>query len=129
VSSYEPEFAFRPADPQLGADLAAAGGGVVGPTSAEVWEQAPVVGSTERDIWPWLVAVALAAFLADVALRRLVIGEGDAEEWRQGMITPRRRDRRRVESIRRRRQEAPESAPDVVSDSETLQRLMRRKKK
>jgi uncharacterized membrane protein len=129
VSSYEPEFAFRPADPQLGADLAAAGEGVVGPTPAEVWVQAPVVGSTERDIWPWLVAVAMAAFLTDVALRRLVIGEGDAEEWRQGMITPRRRDRRRVESIRRRRQEAPESAPDVVSDSETLQRLMRRKKK
>jgi hypothetical protein len=129
VSSYEPEFAFRQADPFLAEEVAAAAGGVLGPEPAAVWELAAVIGTSDRDIWPWLVVAALAAFFLDVVLRRLVVGEGDVEEWREGMVTPRRRDRRRVADFRRRRQETPESTPDVVSDSETLQRLMRRKKR
>lgn len=127
VSSYEPEFAFRAPDPQLAPTIVAQTGGILEPQPAQAWERAPVIGTTSRDTWPWWVASALGAFFVDVALRRLVFSEGDVEEWRQGVAGRRRRERRRVAEVTAARQETPDAAPEVVSDSETLQRLMRRK--
>jgi uncharacterized membrane protein len=130
VSSYEEEFAFRSADPTLGVDLAAVTGGRLDPEPAALFDPAPVRGRAEREVWPWLVAAALALFLADAALRRLVLVEDGAAVWKESLTTTERgRERRRVERAVKARAEAPERAPEVVSDSETLQRLMRRKRR
>jgi hypothetical protein len=127
VSAYEEEFAFREPDPTLGTDLAVLSGGRLNPAPAEVFDPAPVRGRTTISIWPWLAALALAFFLADVALRRLVLTAGDADLWRQGMQTSRTRELRRIEAAIA-EAEATGRQPDSLSDSETLQRLMRRKK-
>ena len=78
VAGYPDEFAFRDPDPQLGADLAEATGGRVEPAPEEVYAAADTRGAAEQQLWPWLVAVALVLFLADVALRRLVVARGDS---------------------------------------------------
>lgn len=127
VSSYQEEFAFREPDPTLGADLAAVTGGRLDPPPADLFLPAPVKGRAEQPIWPWLVGIALALFLTDVALRRLVLAEGDAAEWRRGATSERRREVVRVAEVAERRREAGDSSGEVASDSETLQRLMRRK--
>ncbi|MGH8958553.1 MAG: VWA domain-containing protein, partial [Acidimicrobiia bacterium] len=128
VSAYEEEFAFREPDPTLGNDIAGLSAGRLNPTPAEVFDPAPVRGRAEVSIWPWLAALGLALFLFDVALRRLVLTAGDADLWREGIQTSRTRERRRIEAVRT---EADLSGrrPDTLSESETLQRLMRRKRR
>jgi hypothetical protein len=127
VSAYEEEFAFREPDPTLAADLASLTGGRLDPDPAAVFDAAPEQGRAEISIWPWLAALALALFLIDVALRRLVFTAGDADLWREGLVTTRTRERRRIETAIT---EAAESGKklDTLSESETLQRLMRRKR-
>ena len=127
VSAYEEEFAFREPDPTLGNDLAALTGGRLNPDPASIFDAAPQQGRAEVSIWPWLAALALALFLGDVALRRLVFTAGDADLWRTGMATAKTRERKRIETAQ---QEAAVSGekPAVLSESETLQRLMRRKR-
>ncbi len=129
VSSYEQELAFREADPALGPDLAEITGGRYDPDPKTLFEPTTTRGRAETSIWPWLVALGLALFLLDVAMRRLVIGEGDKEEWKTAMVTETAREKRRVEEVIQRRKEEPEKPIEVVSDSETLQRLMRRKQR
>ncbi|MGQ0848310.1 MAG: VWA domain-containing protein [Actinomycetota bacterium] len=129
VSAYEEEFAFREPDPALGAAITTITGGRLNPGPATVFDPAPVRGRAEVSFWPWLAAAALALFLLDVALSRLLLGEGDAQAWREGLTsTGRGRERRRVA---RAVEEATTSreAPPVLSDSETLERLMRRKRR
>jgi hypothetical protein len=128
VSAYEEEFAFREGDPTLGNDLAFLSGGRLNPAPAEVFDPAPVRGRADISIWPWLAGLGLALFLVDVALRRLVLSAGDAGLWREGMRSPRAREKRRIEAVI---DEAEVSGrrPDALSESETLQRLMRRKRK
>lgn len=127
VSAYEEEFAFREPDPTLGTDLAALTGGRLNPDPASIFDAAPQQGRAEVSIWPWLAALALALFLADVALRRLVFTAGDADLWRTGLATAKTREKKRIETAQ---QEAAVSGekPAVLSESETLQRLMRRKR-
>jgi hypothetical protein len=127
VSAYEEEFAFREPDPTLGSDLAALTGGRLDPVPQAVFDPAPVRGRAEVSIWPWLAAAALVLFLIDVALRRLVISAGDSEAWREGLTTARTRERRRIE---RKIEEAAASGspPPLLSESPTLERLMRRKR-
>ncbi len=127
VSSYQEEFAFREADPSLGGDLASVTGGRLDPEATALFDEAPVQGSAQLPIWPWLVAAALALFMIDVALRRLVLGEGDIEDWRMGVTSERKRERVRAAEVSERRKQDESSAAEVASDSETLQRLMRRK--
>lgn len=129
VSSYQEEFSFRDPDPTLGADIAARTGGRLNPDVGGAFDPAPERGRAERPIWPWLAAAGLGLFLVDVALRRLVLFEGDGEVWREGIRRERTRQRRRVEEVRRLQEVEPDRAPAVVSDSETLQRLMRRKRR
>ena len=126
VSSYEEEFAFREPDPTLGNDLAGITGGRLEPVVTSLFDAAPALGRLEQPLWPMLVLVGLLAFLTDVALRRLVFVEGDAEEWKRGMTSETRRERVRVAAVEERRSQ--EGDRELASESETLQRLMRRKR-
>lgn len=127
VSSYEEEFAFREPDPGLGADLTSITDGHLDPEPNAVFDLAPVIGKADVSIWPWLVAIALGLFLVDVALRRLVLTAGDAAAWKEGVTTQRTKERRRIEK-KIEEAAATGAPPPVLSDSETLERLMRRKR-
>ena len=126
VSSYEEEFAFREPDPTLGNDLAGITGGRLDPAVTSLFDAAPALGRLEQPLWPTLVLLGLLAFLTDVALRRLVFVQGDAEEWRRGLTSETRRERARVAEVETRRSTAGDR--ELASESETLQRLMRRKR-
>jgi Mg-chelatase subunit ChlD len=128
VSSYQEEFAFREPDPSLGSDLATITGGRTDPEPSQVFDSAPQRGRAEVPFWPWLVGAALALFLIDVALRRLVLTEGDAASWKDGFTRPSVKERRRMDE-KREAAVASGRLPPVLSDSETLERLMRRKKR
>ncbi len=127
VSGYQEEFAFREPDPGLGSYITDATGGRLDPAPSAMFDEAPSRGTAERDLWPWLVAIALAGFLGDVALRRLVFGVGDTEDWKKGVTSERTREKARVSEVVERRQGDGSARDEVASDSETLQRLMRRK--
>ena len=99
VSSYEEEFAFREPDPTLGNDLSGITGGRLEPPVAALFDSAPALGRLEQPLWPILVLAGLLVFLLDVALRRLVFVEGDAEEWKRGMTSEARRERERVAEV------------------------------
>jgi uncharacterized membrane protein len=133
VSSYQPEFAFREPDPTLAADLTATTGGRVEPDPAAVWDEAPVNGRSTTPIWPWLVMLALAGFAADVALRRLSFsgsqvgaGMGSAPSAASPSLGPGPSGTSPGTSGAAVMTEAP---VETASDSETLQRLMRRKRR
>ncbi len=126
VSSYEQEFAFRAPDPSLGGDLASITAGRLDPAVQAIFDPAPALGRIERPLWPLLTLLGLVIFLIDVALRRLVLIEGDADEWKRGMTSETRRERARVAEVEARRSASQEKA--TASDSETLERLMRRKR-
>ncbi len=132
VAGYADEFAFREPDAQLGADLAASTGGRVEPTAAEVYDPAPSRGAAESPLWPWLVGLALALFLVDVALRRLVVARGDFEAWRESVT----RTKAPVEALvtapaAPTAEGVPEPAVqrrEVHPEEETFGRLLRRKR-
>jgi hypothetical protein len=74
VSGYSAEYGLGEADPSLAAEIANETGGRVGPAPEAVFEPTDRRGSAGIPVWPWLVGVALALFLVDVALRRLSLG-------------------------------------------------------
>lgn len=128
VSSYAEEFAFRQPDLAGVGAVAEASGGRVGIDPARSFDEAPTRGAALLPIGSWLVGIALALFLLDVALRRLVLSPEDVPEWRHGVRTRRTRERMRVD--RALAEAEQESVPvPVVSGSETLERLMRRKRR
>ncbi len=129
VAGYADEFAFRDPDPQLAADLAAATDGRVAPVAAAIYEPAPLVGAAERPLWPFLAAVAFALFLADVALRRLVVARGDLEIWRE-QLTPTRKEpvEAMVTAPLGAEDEGPVQDREVHPEEETLGRLLRRRR-
>lgn len=128
VSGFAEEFAFRPPEPALLAGIADATGGRIGIDPSRAFDEAPNRGVALLPIASLLVAAALILFFADVALRRLVFSVEDAADWREGVRTERRRQRDRIERALR-EAEATDAPPPVVSGSETLERLMRRKRK
>jgi len=117
VSSYSDEYAFREPDPGLAEALASTTGGRVDPDPAAVFDRAPVTGKTHQSIWPWLAGLGLALFLADVALRRLVL---------TGAVTARSARRAGEEPIV---DEPPDSAPPAGPASETMAKLLERRRK
>lgn len=128
VSGYAQEFAFREPDTALIAATAEITGGRVGIQPSQVFDEAPTRGDALQPMAAWLLGAALALFFLDVALRRLVFSPEDVGEWRQGVQTERRRERRRIDRVLE--EAAVGSAPPpVVSGSETLERLMRRKRR
>ncbi|CAN5814316.1 VWA domain-containing protein [soil metagenome] len=128
VSGYAEEFAFRAPDLALVASVAEMTGGRMGIEAAMAFDEAPAQGAALQAIAVGLVGLALMLFLFDVALRRLVFSTEDATEWRQGVQTERRRERRRIEQVMT-GAATDRLPPPVVSDSETLERLMRRKRR
>lgn len=128
VSSYAEEFAFR--EPDLGAvsTVADVSGGRVGIAAAEAFDEAPTRGEAVLPIASWLLVAALALFLIDVALRRLVLTPEDVPDWRQGLQTRGKREKVRVDKAIAEAEQDRVPVP-VVSGSETLERLMRRKRR
>jgi hypothetical protein len=133
VAGYADEFAFRDPDPLLASDLADATGGRVEPAAAEIYEPAPSVGAAERDLWPLLVAIALALFLLDIALRRLVVASGDFEVWKETLTPTRREPVKALETPVEVAGEEPAAPPpqerEVHPEEETLGLLLRRKRR
>ncbi len=123
VSSYPDEFLFREPDPALPADLAALTDGRLDPEPGAAFDPVAARGSADTALWPLLAAIALALFMADVALRRLVLAEGDLQAWgraiRPGKKIPPEPDGDVPE--------APDSEP--VPEQETVSRLLRRKRR
>ncbi len=91
VVSYPPEFAYRDADPALATDLAGLTGGRVDPAPEDAFDPVPSLGRARLILWPWLAGLALALFMADVALRRLVLEAGDLRRIGTALTRPFRR--------------------------------------
>ena len=127
VSGYAEEYAFRQPDLATINAVAATTGGRVGVTPEQAFDEAPTRGAALLPMAGWLTAAALALFLVDVALRRLAFTTDDVADWRQGLQTERRRERRRVDQALA-EAERTAAPPPMVSGSETLERLMRRKR-
>jgi Mg-chelatase subunit ChlD len=126
VAGYPDEFAFRSPDPALAADLAGATGGRVSPEPAAVFDAAPARGEAALDLWPWLSGVALALFLVDVALRRLVLAKGDFRLWKEAFTPPSREPVSALETPTG--PDAPPPSREVHPEEETLGRLLKRKR-
>ncbi len=130
VAGYPDEFAFREPDPLLAADVASATGGRVDPAAVDVYAAAPTRGAAERPLWPWLAGAALALFLIDVAMRRLVFARGDLARWRESVV-PRHEE---VEALDTgpEMEDAPRSQRprrEALPEEETLGELLRRKRR
>jgi Mg-chelatase subunit ChlD len=128
VASYPDEFAFRSPDPTLAADLADGTGGRVDPEPGVAYEAAPQRGDAGVPLWPWLTALAMALFLVDVALRRLVISRGDLTEWKRAVIPTASQP---VTAVAKPPLDAPpEARPtrEILPEEETLAHLLRRKR-
>ncbi len=128
VASYPDEFAFRDPDPTLAADLADRTAGRVDPEPQAAYDPAPSRGGAGLELWPWLTGLALVLFLADVALRRLVISRGDLTEWKRAVVpaTP-----EPVAAVAKPPIDAPpdtEPAREILPEEETLAHLLRRKR-
>ncbi|MGH2394345.1 MAG: glutamine amidotransferase, partial [Candidatus Limnocylindria bacterium] len=128
VSGYAEEFAFRQPDLALLGAVAETTGGRIDITASQAFDEAPARGDALQPMAAWLIGAALALFFADVALRRLVFSTEDVGEWKEGVQRERTRERKRIEKVisDAKSERAP---PPVVSDSETLERLMRRKRR
>jgi len=70
--SYPDEY--RSAPPNVGVlrELAEATGGKLTPENAQIFDPGGDRGHSRHELWPWMVAAALAIYLLDVAVRRLV---------------------------------------------------------
>lgn len=128
VSGYAEELAFREPDRALLAGVADQTGGRIDIEPPAAFDEAPTRGDALQSIAAWLIGTALALFFADVALRRLVFTPEDVPEWREGVQSRRRRERRRIDNQLEQAKEE-DAPPPVVSGSETLERLMRRKRR
>ncbi len=150
VAGYSDEFAFREADPSLAGDVAEATGGRLDPVATAAYDTAPRRGAAEIGLWPWLAALALALFLLDVTLRRLVVSRGDLAMWRAALRRTSREPVRALETgalpvagsgrgpdaIREEAPSPPGEAVDhpappsreVYEEEHTLGRLLRRKR-
>lgn len=126
VAGYPDEFAFREQDPQLAADLTEATGGRIEPAPEDVYAAAATRGAAEQDLWPWLVGAALALFLVDVALRRLVIARGDLRRWREALIPKREAVAALETPVEGGAGDA--GSRDALPEEETIGRLLRRKR-
>ena len=137
VSGYAREFALSDPNNDLAADVADATEGRIDPVASQAFDLAPNRGSATTELWPLLAALALALFMGDVALRRIVVARGDLGEWRRTL----QRAPRRVAAIST--DETPAAAEDdatgkpaepaaprreMLPEEETLSQLLRRKR-
>ena len=134
VAGYADEFAFRDPDSTLAEDIAVTTQGRVGPAAATAFDPAPARGDAAIPLWPWLAAAALALFMIDVALRRLVIAKGDFEVWKE-VVRP--QPKPKVTALDTSAPASPaepdaaEPAPprrEALPEEETLAQLLKRKR-
>lgn len=128
VSGYAEEFAFREPDLNLVSSVAQTTGGRVGIEASAAFDEAPTRGAALLPVAGWMLVAALVLFLADVALRRLVFSVEDVGDWKEGVQSQTRRERKRIDRVLE-EAAADRAPPPVVSQSETLERLMRRKRR
>ncbi len=128
VSAYEEEFAFREPDPTLGCRHRRADSRTPQPRTRRQCSirRRSAAGPKCRSGRGWSAPPCCSSW-SDVALRRLVLSVGDADAWKEGLTTARTKEKRRIEK-RIEEAEATGAPPPVLSESETLERLMRRKR-
>jgi hypothetical protein len=68
---YPDEFLLRPTDEELLRKVARETGGVFDPKPQDVFASVRATAAAEQELWPWLIGLAVALFIADVAVRRL----------------------------------------------------------
>ncbi|HEY2746401.1 MAG TPA: VWA domain-containing protein [Polyangia bacterium] len=68
---YSREYLALPVDAALLARVAAAGGGRVAPTVAELWDAAGGSVRFHRELWPWVLWLAALLVVVDVGVRRV----------------------------------------------------------
>jgi hypothetical protein len=82
---YADELRLRPTNEELLQTIARVSGGKYHPEPEEVFAPSERTAERATPLWPWLIAVAAALFLADVALRRidfaLLLGN-----WRRRLV-------------------------------------------
>ncbi|MDE0121722.1 MAG: VWA domain-containing protein [bacterium] len=126
VSTYQEEFSFLPADPALAREIAEVTGGRVDPPPDGFFDAVATRGVNDLAIWPWLAALALALFLADVAARRLRFSTGGAVTAQTVGRPPEDQPVVVVDEPLHQPASAPRSEPERT---ETLDRLMRRRRR
>ena len=67
---YPEEFSLRPPDTDALQSLAKSTGGKFNPTSADILKNDSRRATKERELWPWLLLLALFLWVGDVAARR-----------------------------------------------------------
>lgn len=75
AANYPDEYRFRPADPRLLSSISLSTGGRYEPDAAALRPGAGDRSTIPMRLWPWLLVLALAAYLADLLLRRVRIFE------------------------------------------------------
>lgn len=71
AAGYPDEFLFKPAERGLLKALAEGTGGSLDPELKDIVSPGGRVAAYEWELWPWLLALALLVFLADLAAKRL----------------------------------------------------------
>jgi len=79
VMGYSPEYAALEGDPNYLAMLAELGGGVVLEEPAKSFAHTLRGEGTTRDLWPYLLGLAVVLLPFDVGVRRLALGQRDLE--------------------------------------------------
>jgi uncharacterized membrane protein len=100
VMGYSPEYAALEGDPTYLAGLAELGGGAVLGEPAEALAHDLKGAGARRDLWPYLLGLAVLLLPFDVGVRRLALGRRDlvrAWEWVVARV-PRRRPRPAAEA-------------------------------
>jgi len=67
---YSQEFLLDPPDTNFLNSLAGGTGGTVSPNPATIFQMDTRTASVERELWPWLLLVALIGLVCDVGIRR-----------------------------------------------------------
>ncbi|HEY5792778.1 MAG TPA: hypothetical protein VIS74_05730, partial [Chthoniobacterales bacterium] len=71
VRGYPNEFLPQLPNTELLRELSERTRGVYDPAPEQIYKLPPQSTAAERELWPWLVALALLLFIADVGVRRL----------------------------------------------------------
>ncbi|MFN8060273.1 MAG: VWA domain-containing protein [Vicinamibacterales bacterium] len=77
-ANYNPELQSYPPDEALLKGISADTGGAFAPKAADVFSARGDTAPIKRQLWPYLAALALAAYFVDMVLRRLRFFEYDA---------------------------------------------------
>lgn len=126
VSTYQEEFSFLPPDPALAREIAEVTGGRVDPPPDSFFDAVATRGRNDLAVWPWLAGLALALFLVDVAARRLRFSAGGGVTAQTVGRPP---EDEPVVVVDEPLQQPASAPPTEPERTETLERLMRRRRR